>query len=172
MDNKEYIFPIILTCLILVIIIYLFMNVKQPYIECNRSSTDEFGVKISEDLNVTLDGNKIDQMTLVKSIILPEKYLQDDTYLDSIQYALKESYAYLGKSDFKVSKSEDRVIARVQISDDETIILNNIDFISSDLKIKINPNTKSSDVVALKIGDQYTEGELMKRMSNNGYSCK
>ena len=41
-----------------------------------------------------------------------------------------------------------------------------------ELQIKINPNTKSSDVVTLSINDKYTEGELMTHLKNNGYVCK
>ena len=40
------------------------------------------------------------------------------------------------------------------------------------LQIKINPNTKGSEVVTLKIKDKYTEGEVMKKMKNSGYVCK
>ena len=55
----------------------------------------------------------------------------------------------------------------------ERIILNNIEFFDNDeLQMKINSNTKSSDVVTLKINDKYTEGELMTRLKNNGYSCR
>ena len=39
-------------------------------------------------------------------------------------------------------------------------------------QIEIESNTKSSDVVTLGIKDKYTEGELLTRMKNNGYSCK
>jgi len=49
----------------------------------------------------------------------------------------------------------------------------NIEFLNTnDLQIKINTNTKSNDVITFSIGDNYTEGELMARMRNNGYSCK
>jgi hypothetical protein len=38
--------------------------------------------------------------------------------------------------------------------------------------MKINSNTRSSDVVTLSVGDKYTEGELITIMKNNGYVCK
>ena len=61
----------------------------------------------------------------------------------------------------------------VKAKNNETIILNNIEFYDNDgLQIKINPNTKSSDVVTLSINDKYTEGELMTHLKNNGYVCK
>lgn len=65
------------------------------------------------------------------------------------------------------------VSVRVEIDKDETIILNNIEFVDNgELQMRINSNTKSSEVVTLKIKDNYTEGELMTRMRNNGYSCR
>ena len=45
--------------------------------------------------------------------------------------------------------------------------INNIEFKENDgLQVKVNSNTKSSEVVTLKVGDNYTEGELMKRLRN------
>ena len=59
------------------------------------------------------------------------------------------------------------------LKDKDILLLKNIEFISNDdLEIKIDSNIKSSNVIALKVGDNYTESELMKRMKNNGYSCK
>ena len=42
-------------------------------------------------------------------------------------------------------------------------------------KLELLDNTKpldEDDIIALAIGDSYTEGELMTRFKNNGYSCK
>ena len=48
-----------------------------------------------------------------------------------------------------------------------------IEFNDNDgLQIKINSNTKSSEVVTLKIGENYTQGQFMTRLKNNGYVCK
>ena len=44
--------------------------------------------------------------------------------------------------------------------------------VGDDLETKINSNTKSTDIVVLKVGDNYTDGEFMKKLKNNGYSCK
>lgn len=171
-SNKSKVFPIIITVLIIVIIIYLFATIKQPYVECRKISTDDLGIRIEEKLNTSLDGNKIAKMELVKTIILPDEYLDDDTYLDSIRYSLKKSYEYLGEGKVTFSQLDDRIIAKVVIEDRETVILNNIEFLEvNGLQIKINSNTKSSGVVTLKVGDNYTEGELKTRMKNNGYVC-
>lgn len=166
--------PIFLSVLFIVIIIYLFATIRQPYIQCSRSVTDDLGIRIVEDLSVVLDANKIQEMELVKTIILPDNYDDKiDTYLDSIRFSLERSYDYLGKKVVSVSTGSDRVIVHIKVRDKETLILNNLEFFDDGaLELKINPNTKSSGVVALRVTDSYTEGEFMKRMKNNGYACK
>ena len=171
-SKKGKAFPIIITVIIIVIIIYLFVNVKQPLVVCSKTIKDDLGITISEKLETTLDGNKIKTMTLTKTIVLPENYLEDDKYLESIMFALEKSYAYLEKADVSVIRNKSSVVSKIYIDNNETIILNNIQFFyNDDLQIKINSNTKSSDVVTLRINDNYTEGELMTRLKNNGYSC-
>ena len=167
------VFPIIITVILISIIIYLFATIKQPYVECSKTTT-ELGIRIVENLQVTLSSNNIEKMDLTKTIILPDNYTsEENNYLDSIKVAIKESYDYLPKKVVEVTQDSDRVIARVVVDDNETLILNNIKFTNvEDLQIKINANTKAKDVVTLKIKDSYTEGEFMTRMRNNGYSCK
>ena len=112
-------------------------------------------------------------MVLVKTIILPDEYLVDDNELDSIMFALEKSYQYLGTDKYTITKGKDRVTVKVEVEDNETLILNNIEFFDNDgLQMRINSNTKSSDVLTLKIDDDYSEGEFMTRLKNNGYSCK
>lgn len=170
--NKSRAFPIIITCIIIVIIIYLFASVEQPYVTCNRSETNDLGIRVVEEISVEIDGNKIDEMNLTKTIVLPDKYTNDDTYLNSLKFMLENHYDYL-KDDVEYVISSDRIIVTVEVDDkDDTLILNNIEFIENeDLEIKVNSNTRSSDVVTLSIGDKYTEGNLMIKMKNNGYSC-
>ena len=86
---------------------------------------------------------------------------------------MKNSYEYLPKKAVAITQESDRIIAHIVVDDDETLILNNIEFTNEDdLQIKINANTKAKDVVTLTIGDSYTEGEFMTHMKNNGYTCK
>ena len=170
--NKSRAFPIIITCVLIVIIIYLFASVEQPYVTCSKSITDDTGIRIVEEVSIEIDGNKIDEMNLTKTIVLPEKYTKDDTYLNSLKFLLENHYEYLG-DDVNYIIMDDRISVVVDVDDEsDTLIFNNIEFIENeDLEIKINSNTRSSDVVTLSIGDKYTEGELMIRMKNNGYSC-
>lgn len=172
--KKSKMFPMIITIILIIIIIYLFATIKQPYIKCSKQINNELGIVIEEDIKVKLDSNTIRQMELTKNIILPENYLkEEDNYLDSIHFALKKSYEYLPKETFKITQESDRIIANILVNKDETLILNNIDFLNKDnLEIKINANTKAKDVITLKIKDKYSEGEFMTHMKNNGYSCK
>ena len=171
--NKSKALPMIITVIMIVIIIYLFATVKQPLVVCDRKVKDDLGITVSEVLETTIDGNKIDKMILTKTVILPEEYLVDDSQLDSIMFGLEKTYQYLGEDKVSVVKGKDRVTVKVEIEDDETIILNNIEFFYNDeLEMKVITNTKSSEVITLKIRDSYTEGELMTRLKNNGYSCK
>lgn len=171
--GKTPIFPVVLTVVMIVIIIYLFVTVKQPLVVCEKRVVDDLGITISEQLDVTIDGNKIGKMELVKTIKLPDNYLEDDKYLNSLMFILENSYDYLDSKKVNVTKMKNSVSVRVEIDKDETIILNNIEFVDNgELQMRINSNTKSSEVVTLKIKDNYTEGELMTRMRNNGYSCR
>ncbi len=171
MKTKNRILPIILTLLILIIIVYLFINIKQPLVECEKTTTTNALVSIKETLLTTFSGNKITKMELTKTITLPEKY-QNDTTINYLKASLEKAYEYLNNKK-KIIVSEDEIIVKITVDKDETIILNNIDFIeNADLQIKINSNTKSSDVVTLKINDKYTEGEFMTHLKNNGYVCK
>lgn len=172
--QKNKIFPIIITALIIFIIVYLFANVKQPFVTCEKTTNTSLNIKIKEDLQVKLDGRKITEMKLIKTIILPQEYLsEEDNYLETIKFAIKKSYSYLESKKVTYKIEDDRLTIIVTVSDNETVILNNIDFINNDsLQIKINSNTKSSEVVTLKVKDNYTEGELMTHLKNNGYDCK
>ena len=169
------VFPIIVTVLLISIIIYLFATIKQPYVECSKTETTEQGIQIAENLKVTLSSNNIAKMDLTKTIILPQNYIQEEnSYLNSIKFAIKSSYEYLPKNAVKITQDSDRIVAHIMVDkNNETLILNNIEFTNGDdLQIKINANTKAKDVVTLKIKDAYTEGEFMTHMKNNGYSCK
>lgn len=165
--------PIIITIMLIVIIIYLFATVEQPLVVCEKKVTDDLDITVSEVLETTLDGKEIEKMVLVKTIILPDKYLVDDNELDSIMFALEKSYKYLGEDKVLVTKGKRSVTVKVVVEDDETIILNNVEFFDNDgLQMRINSNTRSSEVLTLRVEDDYTEGEFMTRLKNNGYSCK
>ena len=169
--RKSKTFPILIAVIFIVIIVYLFMSIKQTEVICSKTYNYDSNIRLSEELIATTDGKKITHMTLTKTIILPEKYA-DETHKNSIKYALENTLNYLGDK-VKYTILDDRIIVSIDVSKDEVLLLSNIEFyVNEDLEIKINSNTKSSDVVTLSVGDSYNDGELMKRMRNNGYACK
>lgn len=172
MRKKNFFFPIVLTVLILLIISYLFINIKQPYVECSKTTVDDNNIKIIEELKAGLDGNKISSIYVEKTIVIPDTIQNRESFLESTKFALEHAYEYLDDN-VEIIKNTDRIIVKANLEKKGTIILNNIEFINNgQLSIKINSNTKSSDVITLSIRDKYTEGELMSRMKNNSYVCR
>ena len=128
-------------------------------------------IRLSEKIVSTLDGKSIKNLVVTKKIILPEKYGQEK-YLKSIEFSLKKTLDYLGKK-VKYIIDEEMIIIKIEVSKDEIVLLDNIEFFDNgDLEIKINSNTKSNDIITLQVGDNTTLAEYMKKLKNNGYSCK
>ena len=169
--RKNMALPVVLTFIIIVIIIYLFATIKQTEVSCEKTKIFDANIRLTENVVTTMDSKKIDKINVKKTIVLPEKYVKDDHYLNGIKNALDNTLEYLGDN-VKYTIGDDRIIINIEVSKNEVVLLDNIDFIiSDDLQIKIDSNTKSSGVVTLTVGDNYTEGELMKRLKNNGYTC-
>ena len=74
----------------------------------------------------------IRKMKLIKTIILPDKYLVNSNELDNIMTDVERSYEYLDGDKYSITKGNDRVFIKVEVKDDETIILNNINFFDND----------------------------------------
>lgn len=169
--RKSMTFPIVITFVIILIIVYLFATIKQTEVICNRTRIFDGDVKVSEEVNTIIDGKKITEMAVVKTIVLPSKYA-DDTHFNSIKYSLEKTLDYLGDK-VKYSISDNAIKVTIKVHKNEIVLLNNIDFsVNDDLEIIVNSNTKSSNVIPLTVGDNYTDGEFMMHMKNHGYSCK
>lgn len=172
MSSNSKMFPVVITVMFIIIIIYLFATVEQPLVVCEKTFISDIGVEVVEVVETTLDGRKIKNMVVYKNINLPDKYLNNGES-ESVIFLLDKAYDYLDDDSILISKSRNKITLKIDVSNDETIILGNIDFFDNGgLQLKVNSNTKSSDVLTLKVGDNYTEGEFMTRLKNNGYSCK
>ena len=170
--RKSMTFPIIITFLIIVIIVYFFATIKQTYVTCDKVRTFDGDIQVSEHVVSSLDGKEITRLAVTKKITLPDKYAQDGTRLNSIRFALENTLNYLDNK-VKYSEGDNQVTVTIDVNKNEVVLLDNIDFmVNDDIQIKINSNTKSNDIVVLKVGDNYTDGELMKKLKNNGYICK
>lgn len=170
--RKSMKLPIIITFIMIIIIIYLFATLQQDKVECEKTTTYDNGVKLTENIASIVDSNSISNIHLVKRITLPERFLRDDTYKNSVKYSLENTLDYLGKK-VKYTTTTDSVVVTIDISKDELVLLDNIDFDGDDdLGIEIDTSTVSGDVITLKVGDKYTTGELMKKLKNNSYVCR
>ena len=169
--RKSMTLPVILTFIVISIMVFLFVNFKQTEIVCEKSTSYDLDTKVIEDVIVTLDGKSIINMNITKKIVLPDKY-NNDNKIDELKYYLNNTLSYLG-SRVSYTSTDYGLLININISDNKLILLDNISFSDNgDLEINIDSNVKSSDVVVLSVGDNYTDGELMKRLKNNGYSCK
>lgn len=169
--RKSMTFPVVITFIIILIIVYLFTTIKQTEIICNRVRSFDKDVKVTEDINTIIDGKKITGITVVKTIVLPSAYA-DETHLNSIKYSLQKTLEYLGDK-VKYSIDDNIIKVTINVHKNEIVLLNNISFVvNDDLEIIINSNTKSSEVIPITVGDNYTDGEFMMHMKNYGYSCK
>lgn len=171
--RKSMAFPITIALIFIVIIIYLFATIKQTEIICNKSNLYDEDIKLDENIITKLDGKSIKEMYITKTIVLPEKYSLDDSYLNSIKFSLENTLEYLGDN-VKYTISDNKIVVSINVSRDEVVLLDNIEFIAGNdgLEVKIDSNTKSSNLVTLAVGDSYTDGEFMKKMKNKGYNCK
>ena len=168
-SRKSRKLPIIITFIIIAVIVFLFARIKQTEVVCEKTYSFDSGISLKEKIVATLDGKEINKLDVTKTILLPEKYIKDENYIEDIKNNLDRTLGYLGE---KVSYSflEDRIVVEISVNKNEVVLLKNISF--DDKKIIINSNTKSSDVVTLTVGDDYTDGEFMKTLKGYGYSCK
>jgi len=165
--------PIIITLIFIVIIIYLFMNLKQSKVSCQKSKTYDGGITVKEVVETTTDSKKINSMKITKTIYFADRYKNNIDSIGEIKNAIEDTLEYLGKK-VTYNVMDDRIIIEINVSRDELVLLDNINFVDNGGKIEviIDTNTKSSSVIALAVGDNYTDGELMKRLKNRGYTCK
>lgn len=165
--------PVIITLIIIVIIIYLFMNLKQSKISCQKIKEYDGGVTVKEVVESTTDSKKINSMKITKTIYFADRYKNNIDSLKEIKNTIEYTLNYLGNK-VTYNVMNDRIIIEINVSKNELVLLDNINFIDNGGKIEvvIDTNTKSSSVIALTVGDSYTDGELMKRLKNRGYTCK
>jgi len=171
--RKSMKLPIIITFIFICIIVYLFMNIKQTQVICAKSRTFDSNIKLEEEVTATIDNKSISSLYIYKKISLPEKYNKKEQAIKGIKNSLENSLEYLGKK-VTYEVTEDSVIVRIKVNKDELVLLDNINIVDNngELGINIDVNIKSRDVITLAVGDNYSDGELMKRLRNNGYYCK
>jgi len=170
--KKKMLFPLIITSIFIIIMIYLIINIKQENITCIKETTDNLSINLEETIYVELKQNKISNMKLVKEINLPSN-LNKEENISKIKDELSYNYEYLGKDKLHFKINDNIITSIVEVNKNETLILDNISFSNDDniFNIKINPNTKDENVITLKVGDEYLDGEFMIYMKSFGYKC-
>ena len=171
--RKSMKLPIIITFLFICIIVYLFMNLEQTVVVCEKENIYDSDITLKETVTANLDGKKITSLSIVKNVTLPEKFNKQEQTLTGIKNSLEYTIEYLG-DDASCFVTENHVIANIDVSNNELVLLDNISFVDNngEVGVIIDTNTKSSNVVPLKVGDNYTDGEFMMYLKNKGYSCK
>ena len=72
--RKSMTFPIIIALIFIIIIISLFVSIKQTEVICSNSTSFDSGIKLDEKIVAEIDGKKISSMEVTKTIYLSEKY--------------------------------------------------------------------------------------------------
>ena len=163
--RKSMTLPVVLTIIIISIMVYLFTIIKQTEVVCDKTTSYDADVKVIEDVVVTLDGKEITNLNVSKKIVLPDKYNNEST-INGIKYSLENTLNYLGNR-VEYTNTDYGLLVNIKIDDNKLVLLDNISFYENDsLEIKVESNTKNSNIVVLSVGDNYTDGELMKRLKN------
>ena len=171
--RKSMKLPIIITFIFICIIVYLFMTIKQTVVVCEKTTTFDSDITLKETVTADLDGKKITSLSVMKKITLPDKYNRKEQNLVGIKNSLEYTVEYLEDHSSCVITGNN-VVNNIEVSDNELVLLDNISFADNngELIIHIDTNTKSSNVIALQVGDNYTSGEFMMYLKNKGYACK
>lgn len=171
--RKSMKLPIAITFIFICIIVYLFMSLKQTVVVCEKETSFDSDIKLTETVIAHLDGKKITSLDVTKKVTVPDKMNKKEEYLNGIKNSLDYTIEYL-EDDASCVVSENSVIANINVNNNQLVLLDNIGFTDNngELGISIDTNTKSSHVIALQVGDNYTDGEFMMYLKNKGYSCK
>ena len=173
MNTRKSGLPVVLTFIVICIIIYLFMNIKQTEIICEKDFLFDSNIELYETVNIKLDSKKIVEIELDKRVTLPDSIERREERIIGIQNSFDSTLSYLGKT-VEYKKYDDGLNVNINVHNNEMVLLSNTSFYSNngDIGVEIDVNTKSGNVIALSVGDNYTDGELMKKLKNNGYRCK
>ena len=124
--RKSMKLPIVITFIMLIIVVYLFATLQQDKVVCEKTTTFDNDVTLKEVVTTTIDNDSISNIQLVKKIILPKKYLDNESYQNSVKYSLENTLEYLVKN-VKYEITSTGVIATKDISKDALVLLDTID---------------------------------------------
>lgn len=170
MKKSNFLVPITIVAIIIVIIFYLIASTDQPNVTCSISRSDDLNIEMQETVKAKLSSRKIIELNIKKEYILPNK-LNKESNINMLKNLLDNSLEYLG-DDQDVYTKDNVVTVNIITKKKNPVLLDNVEFTMNDgLSIKVNTNTKS-DVTKLSVGEEYSEGELLTYLKNRGYSCQ
>ena len=74
-SKKSKKLPIIITIIFIIIIVYLFTNIKQTTISCKKVRVFDSDIQLTETITSLMDNNRrINHIEVTKKITIPEKY--------------------------------------------------------------------------------------------------
>ena len=76
--RKSMKLPIVITFIMLIIVVYLFATLQQDKVVCEKTTNFDNDVTLKEVVTTTIDNDSISNIQLVKKIILPKKYLDNE----------------------------------------------------------------------------------------------
>lgn len=172
-SRKSIKLPIIITILIICILVYLFTNIKQTVVVCKKTTSFNSTVYLQETFTSQMDGKKITLLEIKKTVFFDENYQHSDKSLEEYKNIFEEYTEYLG-SQSNVFVDNNKVVNYIELKNNQLVLLDNVSFYDDKgyIRMNVDPNTKSNNVIKISVGDNYTDGELMQYFRGKGYSCK
>lgn len=172
-SRKSIKMPIIITGITIIVLVFLFTNIKQTVVVCNKTTSYNSKVYLDETFTSQIDGKRITHLQVKKTIYFDSSYNYIEESLVEYKDMFKEYTDYLGTNSTVISDNK-KLVNNIELKNNQLVLLDNVSFYedASYIHVKINPNTKSNNVIKLAVGDNYTDGELMHFFKSKGYSCK
>lgn len=172
--NKRVVISAVLIIVILIVIILSLSN-RKTTITCSKNIEVLDGITLKETVDVSLKKKKAVSFKVNKTMELDAFYTKNDIYMKTLEQHFNGAYKYLNEKDYKVTKKDNSINAKVKTKDG--IILNNINIIlnesnkKGDISINSVSTLETSDT-AIKANDEFSKKELKQYIEKSGYTCK
>ena len=177
--NKRNLFVGIAAIAIIVILVMIIVNLilgSKKTLTCTLSNDDLSGFTIKDEIKITLKKNKVYSFDVSKSVELEELYSRHEAYFTILENSLNNAFEYVGKDNYKLTKTDNKVNLKTTILE-KGVIFNNLEITLNnpeskyDLKFNTINNIESAEQVLL-IGDEYKLKDLEKKVEGYGYTCE
>ena len=83
--RKSMKLPIIITFIFILIIVYLFMNLKQSKVVCESEKSFDGGFRVKEEIESVTYGKKINTLNVTKTIYMADRYVNNSDSIEEIK---------------------------------------------------------------------------------------